>query len=126
MKDYRTKRILIRYDSTGDLYPITSPTPQAFVLVFLPLWHQRLGHSCHHVFKQLVDSHLIPCYSLKSSSPCHACQLGKHVKLHCSLSNFVSTFPFEIVHYDVWTSHINSVSAIKYYVIFLDNYYHFL
>ncbi|GJT84451.1 hypothetical protein Tco_1058793 [Tanacetum coccineum] len=42
--DFRTRQILLRCDSTGDLYPVTSPSyPQAF-LVGQQTWHQRLGH----------------------------------------------------------------------------------
>ncbi|GJY29124.1 hypothetical protein Tco_0404891, partial [Tanacetum coccineum] len=44
VKDFRTRQILLRCDSTGDLYPITSLSyPQAF-LVGQQTWHQRLGH----------------------------------------------------------------------------------
>ncbi|GJX15626.1 ribonuclease H-like domain-containing protein [Tanacetum coccineum] len=44
IKDFWTRQILLRCDSTGDLYPVTNPTtPQAF-LVSQHMWHQRLGH----------------------------------------------------------------------------------
>lgn len=33
---------------------------------------------------------------------------------------------FEIIHSDVWTSHITSISGLKYYVIFLDHYTRYL
>nr|GEV39784.1 ribonuclease H-like domain-containing protein [Tanacetum cinerariifolium] len=43
--DFKTHRVLLRCDSTGDLYPLTapSPIPHAF-LVSQHTWHQRLGH----------------------------------------------------------------------------------
>ncbi|KAL4587848.1 hypothetical protein LXL04_000722 [Taraxacum kok-saghyz] len=104
VKDLRTKQTLMRCDSTGDLYPVTAPAPQAFASVAQSLWHQRLGHPGHHVFKHLVDNHIISCSLNKNSSLCHACQLGKHVKLPFSVSNSISHVPFEIVHSDVWTS----------------------
>ncbi|GJU18525.1 hypothetical protein Tco_1146491 [Tanacetum coccineum] len=45
VKDFMTRWVLLRCDSTGDLYPVThpSPTPRAF-LVSQHTWHQRLGH----------------------------------------------------------------------------------
>nr|GEX76307.1 ribonuclease H-like domain-containing protein [Tanacetum cinerariifolium] len=46
VKDFLTRHILLRCDSSGDLYPITSPspTPNALLFVSLSTWHQRLGH----------------------------------------------------------------------------------
>lgn len=41
-------------------------------------------------------------------------------------SDTIATFPFQIVHSDVWTSPINSNYGFKYYVLFLDQYSHFL
>lgn len=54
------------------------------------------------------------------------CQLGKHVKLPFGLSTFVSHFPFELTHLDAWTSPIESLSEIKYYVIFLYDFTHYV
>lgn len=34
--------------------------------------------------------------------------------------------PFELIHYDFWTSSITIVSGIKYYFIFSDNFSHYL
>ncbi|KAI3780426.1 hypothetical protein L2E82_10407 [Cichorium intybus] len=124
--DFRTKQILLRCDSTGDLYPVTSPTPQAFISTASSIWHQRLGHPGHHILKNLVNNRFISCSSAKDPTLCHACQMGKHVKLPFRLSTSFSHFPFELNHYDVWTSPIESLSGIKYYVIFLDDFSHFV
>nr|GEV98540.1 hybrid signal transduction histidine kinase M [Tanacetum cinerariifolium] len=45
VKDFRTGQVLLRCDSTGDLYPVTKPSiiPHAF-LTGQYAWHQRLGH----------------------------------------------------------------------------------
>ncbi|GKD60763.1 hypothetical protein Tco_1298272 [Tanacetum coccineum] len=45
VKDFLTHRVLLRCDNTGDLYPVTapSPIPHAF-LVSQHIWHQCLGH----------------------------------------------------------------------------------
>nr|GEV72682.1 ribonuclease H-like domain-containing protein [Tanacetum cinerariifolium] len=44
-KDFLTRWVLIRCDSTGDLYPVTKPStiPRAF-LASQYTWHQLLGH----------------------------------------------------------------------------------
>ena len=60
VKDFLTRRVLLRYDSTGDLYPVTkpSPIPQAF-LTSQYTWHQRLGHPGSEVLRHLVSSYSI-------------------------------------------------------------------
>jgi hypothetical protein len=126
VKDYWTRQILLRCDSTGDLYPITTPThPQAF-LVSQHTWHQRLGHPGSDVLRSLVSNNFISCNKTKSPVLCHACQLGKHVRLPFSLSETIVTSPFDIVHSNLWTSPLSSISGIKYYVLFLDHFSHYL
>ncbi|GJR90221.1 ribonuclease H-like domain-containing protein [Tanacetum coccineum] len=46
VKDYLTRHILLRCDSSGDLYPVTKPStlPIAFLSTSASTWHQRLGH----------------------------------------------------------------------------------
>ncbi|GKB48715.1 ribonuclease H-like domain-containing protein, partial [Tanacetum coccineum] len=46
VKDYLTRHILLRCDSSGDLYPVTKPStsPIAFLSTSTSTWHQRLGH----------------------------------------------------------------------------------
>ena len=51
---------------------------------------------------------------------------GKHVQLPFVRSQFISNRPFDIIHSDVWTSPVSSVSGYKYYVLFLDHYTNFL
>ncbi|GJS48897.1 ribonuclease H-like domain-containing protein [Tanacetum coccineum] len=54
VKDFWTRQILLRCDSTGDLYPVTSLSyPQAF-LVGEQTWHQRLGHPGSDVIMQMA------------------------------------------------------------------------
>ncbi|GJU62898.1 ribonuclease H-like domain-containing protein [Tanacetum coccineum] len=44
--DYLTRHILLRCDSSSDLYPVTKPStsPIAFLSTSASTWHQRLGH----------------------------------------------------------------------------------
>ncbi|GJU32996.1 ribonuclease H-like domain-containing protein [Tanacetum coccineum] len=131
VKDYQTRRLLLlRCDSTGDLYPVTQQpsTTSTFALLTLSptTWHRRLGHPSDDVLRRLESSHFISCNKSKLSALCHACQLGKHTKLpfYSSVSHVASVF--DIVHSDLWTSPISSESGIKYYAIFLDHFSHYV
>nr|GEU72761.1 ribonuclease H-like domain-containing protein [Tanacetum cinerariifolium] len=77
-----THRVLLRCDSTGDLYPVTKPStiPHAF-LTSQYTWHQRLRHPRSEVLRRLLSSNLISCTKEKPTVLFHACQLGKHVRL---------------------------------------------
>ncbi|GJY48354.1 ribonuclease H-like domain-containing protein [Tanacetum coccineum] len=57
-----------------------SPVPHAF-LVSQHMWHQRLGHPGSDVLCRLISNNIILCNKEKPPVLCHACQLGKHVKL---------------------------------------------
>ncbi|GJZ23931.1 ribonuclease H-like domain-containing protein [Tanacetum coccineum] len=92
VKDFMTRRVLLRCDSTRDLYPVTapSPIPHAF-LVSQHTWHQHLGHSRSDVLRRLVSNNVISCNKEKPPVLCHACQLGKHLLVRKSdvLSKFI-------------------------------------
>ncbi|GJZ73956.1 ribonuclease H-like domain-containing protein [Tanacetum coccineum] len=99
VKDFTTRRVLLRCDSTGDLYPVTSPSPLPLaLLVSQHTWHQRLGHPGSEVLQRLVSSNFISCNKEKPPVLCHACQLGKHVRLPFSSSDTVVNSCFDIIH----------------------------
>nr|GEU99711.1 ribonuclease H-like domain-containing protein [Tanacetum cinerariifolium] len=83
VKDFLTRHILLRCDSSRDLYPITKPShvPSALLYVSYATWHQRIGHLGAEVLQSLISRNFISCNKEKSLHICHACQLGKHVKL---------------------------------------------
>jgi hypothetical protein len=60
------------------------------------------------------------------SHSCEACRLDKHVRLPFSSSSTVASFPFQLLHSDVWTSSILSNSGFTYYLVILDDYSHFV
>ncbi|GJR96462.1 ribonuclease H-like domain-containing protein [Tanacetum coccineum] len=93
LKDFLTRHILCKCDSSGDLYPVTSPSPTPHALLSMS--------------------------PKKSSHLCHACQLGKHVRLPFTSSDSIITRSFEIVHSDIWTSPIASSDGFNYYGWFL-------
>ncbi|GJR97504.1 ribonuclease H-like domain-containing protein [Tanacetum coccineum] len=110
------RRVLLRCDSIGDLYPVTapSPIPHAF-LVIQHMWHQCLGHPGGKVLRRLVSSNFISYNKEKPPVLCHACQLSKHVSLPFVSSSTVISSCFDIIHSDAWTSPIPSLSSFKYY-----------
>ncbi|GKB80951.1 ribonuclease H-like domain-containing protein, partial [Tanacetum coccineum] len=79
---FLTYRVLLRCDSTGDLYPVTKPStvPHAF-LTSQYTWHQRLRHPRSEVLRRVLSSNSISCNKEKPPVLCRACQLGKNVRL---------------------------------------------
>ncbi|GKA29286.1 WRKY family transcription factor [Tanacetum coccineum] len=55
--DYQTRRLLLRCDSTGDLYPVTQQPSSTITFALLSLspttWHRRLGHPSEDVLRRL-------------------------------------------------------------------------
>ena len=131
VKDLDTGSIILRSNSTGDLYPFksthgaTSTPSSAFSALSSSICHSRLGHPGKGVLYSLFSSSLIKC-NKNPSFICHSCPLGKHVRLSFTNSISVSSRSFEIIHSDLWTSPVSSPSGYKYYVLFLDNYTNFL
>ncbi|KAJ9567646.1 hypothetical protein OSB04_003612 [Centaurea solstitialis] len=131
VKDLKTGSFIQRCDSDHhDLYPVLPPAPRsalasANVVVSFDVWHRRLGHPGAAIFQFLVSRKFIACSS-QTSILCHACQLGKHCRLPFSLSTTKTSRVFELIHSDLWTSHVTSLSGFKYYVLFLDDFSHFL
>lgn len=132
VKDIQTGMPLMRCDSTGDLYPLTTTTrnqstsPATFAALSPTLWHNRLGHPGSNVLSFLSKNKFIECKQISSSSICQSCIYGKHVKLPFSISNSNTSKPFDIIHSDLWTSPILSSAGHKYYLFFLDDYTNFV
>ncbi|GKA21738.1 ribonuclease H-like domain-containing protein [Tanacetum coccineum] len=132
VRDYHTRQTFLRCDSTGDLYPL-HVAASAFALLTNnhSLWHQRLGHPDDAVINKTLWHHTLSSRGLvfynkqNTQHLCRACQLGKQTKLPFQRSTTIVTSPFNIIHSDLWTSLVSSMSGYKYYVFFLDHYSHF-
>jgi transposase InsO family protein len=128
----------VRLDSTGPLYTLRLPhatsssslspdTAAAFAATTSSTtWHCRLGHPGHDALLQLTRSATIPCTRSLEEHLCHACQLGRHVRLLFSSSSSHATHAFDLVHCDLWTSPITSMSDYKYYLVMLDDFSHYV
>ncbi|GJZ94655.1 hypothetical protein Tco_0666858 [Tanacetum coccineum] len=81
VKDYQTGRLLLRCDSTGDLYPVTQqPLSQTTVILLSfssTTWHRHMGHPRDDVLRR------------------------KHAKLPFYNSESSVNSVFEIIHSDV-------------------------
>jgi hypothetical protein len=140
-----THVVLARCDSSGPLYSLHLPTtPHTRVASSLALtttttshalattttssaiWHRCLGHPGPDVMSQLAGHSDISYTRAYSEHLCHACQLGRHSGLPFSTSTFRVVQAFDLVHCDLWTSPVLSLSGYKYYLVILDDYSHFL
>jgi hypothetical protein len=99
-------------------------TPSALV-ASASTWHRRLGHPGVDILSKLShDSSVV--YSRRTHDLCYACQLGRHIRLPFVSSNSRADNNFDLIHYDLWTFPIVSVSGYKYYMVILDNHSHFV
>lgn len=92
IKDLGTKTVLLRCDSFG-ISPCCGPRndPLARHLLFsLPtntsLWHARLGHPGDASLQRILHSFDFTC-AKDDDHTCHACRLGKHVRMPFYTSN---------------------------------------
>jgi hypothetical protein len=93
VKDLTTRNVIVRSNSIGPLYMMHLPgsvTPSSGIAaaltdVALATWHHHLGHPGPDALSNLSRSSFIHCSNNKYDL-CHACQLGKHIRLPFSSS----------------------------------------
>jgi hypothetical protein len=140
VKDLTIKNVIVRLNSTDPLYTMRLPgsltpsssavaalaaIPRAHTVVAPTTWHRRLSHPGPDALSSLSRLSFIQCTSNKYDF-CHACQLDKHTRLpFCSSSHRVEQ-AFDLMHLDLWTSHVVSVSGSKCYLVILDDFTHYL
>ena len=122
VKDLASRRPLLRCDSTGPLYTLQFPTsvssssPPVLLVAFATTpssttWHRHLGHPGRDALTQLSHSSDILCPRAHDEHLCHACQLGRHVCLPFYSSSSRATRVFDLIHCDLWTSPVLSISG---------------
>ncbi|KAG7542778.1 GAG-pre-integrase domain [Arabidopsis thaliana x Arabidopsis arenosa] len=133
VKDLPSRKVLLRCESSGDLYslPATfnktpSSSPTALLASTPELWHKRLGHAQNSSLRSVFNSNPSLCNKGPAPISCEPCILGKSIKQPFFTSHTKVHKPFEIVHSDLWTSPLPSMSGIRYYVLFLDHYSQYL
>lgn len=104
MKDYPTRIEIVRCNSSGDLYPFpadafsSATSARTFTATesTTDLWHRRLGHIGHDALTRLSQASVIP--PPRGVAPvCHACQLGRHVRLPFTSSFTRASAKFEFM-----------------------------
>lgn len=84
------------------------------------LLHCRLGHISFDIMSKMFPSEM--CKVDKCKLVCDACEFGKHTRTSYVSRGLRSLSPFILIHSDVWTSPITSMSGAKYFVTFIDCY----
>jgi hypothetical protein len=136
VKDNQTGMVLLHGPCENGLYPIPLNrksmnkvkgfTALLGVKTSYMVWHQRLGHPSDFVIGHLVSHHKLPILGVMNKNKvCEACQLGKSKQLPFMDSTRISEFPLDLIHSDVWTSPVPSLSGCKFYVIFIDDFSRF-
>ena len=135
VKDLTSQRLLARYDSVGPLYTLRLPAASApasppllhalATTASSVTWHRRLGHPGADALSKLACSSAISCTRGTHESLCHACQLGRYVHLPFASSTSQVVHPFALIHCDLWTSPILSVSGYKFYLVIVDDFSHY-
>ena len=67
----------------------------------------------------------VPCNRAPAKHLCHACQLGRHVRLPLSSSSSHAAHAFDLIHCDLWTSPVLSMSGYKYYLVIVVDFSHY-
>jgi hypothetical protein len=142
VKDVTTRNVIARSNSIDPLYTLRLPSstasshispcamstiaaPRILAAVAMSTRHRCLGHPGPDALSSLSRSSFISCTSTTHDF-CHACQLGKHTRLPFSSSSSRAEKTFDLLHLDLWTSPVISVSGSKYYLFILDDFTHYL
>jgi hypothetical protein len=136
VKDNLTGAVLLQGPCENGMYPIplhhTSLnkwkgfTAYQGVKTTGMVWHQRLGHPSFSILQHLLKNQQLPLAGLVDKTKiCPSCQLGKSKQQPFFESSRISTGPLDLIHSDVWTSPVPSLSGCKYYVLFVDDYSRF-
>jgi len=134
VKDLKTHALLLEGRSENGLYPLKlrrcslkrTPTFTAFLglKTSICIWHSRLGHPSFKTVNHVIKANSLP--TLQSNENpvvfCDFCPLGKSKQLPFHSSTRITTHVLELIHTDLWTSPIYSLSGCKYYIIFVDDF----
>jgi hypothetical protein len=140
--DFQTKTILLKGKSENGKYPLwlgkkSHKGNKSFIALLgirtSIVWHFRLGNPSNDVVTPVVrdDNHPMLHSNVVSDSIfnksilCESCQLGKNTKQPFSASNHISSFPLRLIHTDIWTSPVLSITGYKYYTVFVDDFSRF-
>jgi hypothetical protein len=134
MKDLSSRNVIARCDSSGTLYTMCLPShstpsscaaPAAALATSVSTWHCHLRHPGIDALSKLLSDSSVIC-SRHTHDFCHTCQLGHHTRMPFASSTSHADNIFDLIHYHLWTSLVVSVSGHKYYLLIIDDHFHFV
>jgi hypothetical protein len=129
MKDLSSQNVISRCNSSGPLYTMRLPScsipspcvaPTAALVASMSTWHHRLRHPGIDALSKLLSDSSVVC-SRRTHDFCQACQLGRHTRMPFVSSTSCAHNIFDLIHCDMWTSPVVSVSGHKYYLLIIDD-----
>ena len=84
--------------------------------------HCRMGHISFDKMRKIFPN--IMCGVDQNKLNCDACEYAKHTTTSYVSKGIRSIAPLMLIHYDVWTCPMTSISGMKYFVTFIDCYSH--
>lgn len=139
--DLHSKQILLRGNLDKGLYkaianstltdamaapPVSFLSHSTNTSKLTSLWHNRLGHPAFLIVNKVLQHCNQKSFPLSSFEFCNSCQFGKSHRLPFTQSTSRAQLPFELVHTDLWgASPIISVTGMKYFILFVDDYSRF-
>jgi hypothetical protein len=134
VKDLSSQNVIARCNSSDPLYMMCLPShsapspcvaPAAVLATSTSTWHRRLRHlGVDALYKLSSDSSVI--CSKRIHDFCHACQLGRHTRMPFTSSTSRTYNIFDLIHCDMWTSPIVTVSGHKYCLVIIDDRSYFM
>jgi hypothetical protein len=123
--------VIVWSNSSGLIYTLCLltriSTPHVLTtLISTSTWNRRLGHPCRDILSKMSSTAAIHYNKSQFDPLCHACQLSHHTKLYFHSSSSHTNRPFKLIHCDLWTSPVLSISSYKYYLVVLDDFTHYL
>ncbi|KAK1628435.1 hypothetical protein QYE76_002750 [Lolium multiflorum] len=143
-EDLHTKAVIIRCNSTGDLYPYYPSGVSLHALTISNagaphLWHRRLGHPGHDALRRLTSSSSLPCNEvvccrqptgfIDNTRPDHVCCLNrslyglKQAPRGCyhRFATFVATVGFTCSKTDTSLFVLHSTLGATYLLLYVDD-----
>jgi hypothetical protein len=105
--------------------PSPCVAPAAVLAISTSTWHRHLGHLGVDALYKLSSNSSVIC-SKRIHDFCHACQLGRHTRMPFTSSTSRTYNIFDLIHCDMWTSPIVTVSGHKYCLVIIDDRSYFM
>ena len=125
LQDLHSKRKIGPGKLHGGLHILEPTNPSVFAMTNSDsidlTWHWRLGHLSSSRFSSIIQTNNY--VSFNKSCFCPVCPLAKHSRLPFPHSSTATSFPFELIHVDVWGAYsIPSLCGAHYFFTIVDDF----